>query len=189
MTINSRIWWLPGSAALVLVAGLAIASLSGFSMGLMVGTGAAMVVVSAIAAWRLTSSLAADLGDDPSALRDAVRRIAAGDLDFRLDTHRAGTDSLCASLADMQGKFNQTIQVIRQATDSIGTASSEIASGNQDLSDRTEQTASNLQQTASSMEQLTGTVRQSADAARQANQLAAGAASAAQHGEIGRAHV
>ncbi len=183
MTLNSRIWLVPGSAAAIFLAGLAVASFTGGGLGTLATVGALMVVASGLTAWRLSSSLAEDLGEDPSALRDAVSRIAEGDLDFHLNTMGAGPQSLCTSVTQMQSKLRDTISVIRQATDSISTASSEIATGNQDLSNRTEQTASNLQQTASSMEELTGTVRQSADAASQANQLASGAASAAQQGE------
>ncbi|MBI3368048.1 MAG: chemotaxis protein, partial [Burkholderiales bacterium] len=64
----------------------------------------------------------------------------------------------------------------------IQSASSEIASGNADLSQRTEQTSSSLQRTASSMEQLTATVQHSAAAAAQANDIAHGAAQAAERG-------
>jgi len=183
MTLNSRIWLVPGSAAAIFLIGLAVASFTGGGLGTLAAVGALMVVASGLTAWRLSSSLAEDLGEDPGALRDAVSRIAEGDLDFTLNTMSAGPQSLCTSVTQMQSKLRDTISVIRQATDSISTASSEIATGNQDLSNRTEQTASNLQQTASSMEELTGTVRQSADAASQANQLASGAAAAAQQGE------
>jgi methyl-accepting chemotaxis protein len=184
MKLNSRIWMLPGSAALVFLAGLLVAFASGASgTSALVGTGVGMLLVMSVTAWRLSSSLARELGEEPEALTQAVRRIADGDLDFQLDVRHDHGGSLGASLVAMQAKLSQTISVIRQATDSISTASSEIATGNQDLSSRTEQTASNLQQTASSMEELTGTVRQSADSARQANQLASGAAAAAQQGE------
>jgi methyl-accepting chemotaxis protein len=136
-----------------------------------------------VASATILSSVWKDLGDDPAVLRDAVGRIAQGDLDINLPAQASDTHSLRASLISMTHRLRDTITTIRQATDSISTASTEIASGNQDLSTRTEHTASNLQQTASSMEQLTGTVRQSADSARQANQLASGAATAAQRGE------
>ncbi len=124
-----------------------------------------------------------DLGGEPSELRDMVSRIADGRLDTQLQHPSGDTQSLRASVVTMTHSLRDTIGVIRQATDSITTASTEIATGNQDLSSRTEHTASNLQQTASSMEELTGTVRQSAEAARQANQLASGAATAAERGE------
>jgi len=146
-------------------------------------TGLAVLGVLGVASASVLNSVWKDLGDDPALLRQAVSRIAEGDLDVDLPA-RAGDDvSLRASVVAMTQRLRDTITTIRQATDSISTASTEIATGNQDLSTRTEHTASNLQQTASSMEQLTGTVRQSADSARQANQLASGAATAAQRGE------
>ena len=148
-----------------------------------VGTGIIVLGVLGFMSAAIVNSVWRDLGAEPSALRDAVSRIAEGDLDLNLHQTPGDKDSLNASVVTMTHRLRETISVIRQATDSITTASTEIATGNQDLSMRTEQTASNLQQTASSMEQLTGTVRQSADSARQANQLASGAATAAQQGE------
>ena len=146
-------------------------------------TGVIVLGVLGAASAAIVASVWKDLGDEPTLLRDLVSRIADGHLDMQLH-HQAGDEhSLRASVVTMTHKLRDTISVIRLATDSISTASSEIATGNQDLSSRTEHTASNLQQTASSMEQLTGTVRQSADAARQANQLASGAATAAERGE------
>ena len=148
-----------------------------------IATGVIVLAVLGLASAAIVSSVWQDLGDEPSNLRQLVRRIADGDLDVDLGHVTAQDKSLRASVIAMTHRLRDTIALIRQATDSISTASTEIASGNQDLSSRTENTASNLQQTASSMEELTGNVRQSADAARQANQLASGAASAAQRGE------
>ena len=146
-------------------------------------TGVIVLGVLGAASAAIVTSVWKDLGDEPSTLRDLVSRISDGHLDMNLQHQAGDAGSLRGSVVDMTHKLRDTIAVIRLATDSISTASSEIATGNQDLSQRTEHTASNLQQTASSMEQLTGTVLQSADAARQANQLASGAATAAQRGE------
>ena len=145
-------------------------------------TALVVLVVLGLASWAIVTSVWKDLGDEPAELRQLVGRIADGDLDIDIRRGAGDTGSLHGSLADMITRLRDTVSVIRLATDSISTASTEIATGNQDLSSRTENTASNLQQAASSMEQLTGTVRQSADAARQANQLASGAATAAQRG-------
>jgi methyl-accepting chemotaxis protein len=159
------------------------------SLWVTVITGIAVLGVLGVASAKIVTSVWADLGDEPSDLRDMVGRIAEGDLSLTLQHNPNDTRSLRASVVTMTHKLRDTIAVIRHATDSISTASSEIASGNQDLSNRTEHTASNLQQTASSMDDLTNTVRQSADAARQANQMATGAASAAQRGEEIVSHV
>ncbi|MES2092075.1 MAG: methyl-accepting chemotaxis protein [Pseudomonadota bacterium] len=157
----------------------------GVNTGLWVSviTGLIVLSVLGLASAAVVHSVWFDLGDEPSTLRGLMRRIADGDLDLDIPARNSDTTSLRACLVDMTLRLRDTIAVIRQATDSIATASNEIASGNLDLSNRTEQTASNLEQTASAMEELTGTVRQSADSARQANQLASGAASAAQSGE------
>ncbi len=156
----------------------------GMTISLWASVATALVVLLGLglASWAIVTSVWKDLGDEPAELRKLVGRIADGDLDIDIRRGAGDTGSLHASLADMINRLRDTVSVIRLATDSISTASTEIATGNQDLSSRTENTASNLQQAASSMEQLTGTVRQSADAARQANQLASGAATAAQRG-------
>ncbi len=123
-----------------------------------------------------------ELGGDPADARDALLRVAEGDLRNDVVVPAGADASVMGAVQKMQASMRHMVGQVRQSSDSIATASAEIASGNQDLSTRTEQAASNLQQTASSMEQLTGTVRQSADAARQANQLASSAAEVAQRG-------
>ncbi|MGA0609407.1 methyl-accepting chemotaxis protein [Caldimonas sp. KR1-144] len=109
--------------------------------------------------------------------------VSQGDLTRSL--HASGRDEvaqLTRALGAMNQRLRELVSQVRMGVESVGTASAQIATGNQDLSARTEQTASNLQQTAASMEEITGTVAQSADTARQANQLAAGAAGAAERG-------
>jgi methyl-accepting chemotaxis protein len=119
-----------------------------------------------------------ELGGEPSEARQALQKVASGDL----SAHVHGSQGLMAELNHMQDSLRRLVGQVRDSTQSIGTASSEIASGNLDLSARTEQSASSLQQTAASLEQLTGTVRQTAEAARHADQLASAAQGAAQQG-------
>ena len=159
-------------------------AMSGVNLGLAVsvGTGLAVLLVLGIASRLILASVWKDLGGDPAEVRELVSRMAEGDLSLRVDVTASHPDSLKAAVAGMVDRMSDSLQVIRNATDSIAISSTEIASGNLDLSNRTEHTASNLQQTASSMAQLTGTVQQSADAAKQANLMASGAAEAAQKG-------
>jgi methyl-accepting chemotaxis protein len=130
--------------------------------------------------WYTLRSVTRQIGGEPAVAQDAMREVAAGNLNVRMDGVPEG--SLMATLGEMIASLRQTVSQVRSATDSINTASAEIASGNQDLSARTEQAASNLEETAASMEELTSTVRNSADAARQANQLAANASEIAVRG-------
>jgi methyl-accepting chemotaxis protein len=149
----------------------------------MVGVSALALVVLGAASFTLIGTLWKQLGGEPTQLRDMLQRVADGDLDLQGEHADSSDHSLKGTLLTMSRSLRDTISTIRMATDSITTASAEIATGNQDLSHRTESTASNLQGAASSLEELTGTVRQSADSATQANQLASGAATAAQRGE------
>jgi methyl-accepting chemotaxis protein len=142
--------------------------------------GLAMLAAMALG-WMVKQTLRREIGGDPAQARDALHRIAGGDLAGAMPTVR-DPKSLMGALVAMQSSMQSLVAQVRSATDSINTASSEIASGNQDLSARTEQAASNLEETAASMEELTSTVSQSADAARQANQLAASASEVAVRG-------
>ena len=142
------------------------------------------VVAAAVAVglcWAMRRTVARELGGDPAGAREALRRMADGDLGFELAVvPPAG--SLMGELLRTQHRLQELVSQVHASTESINTASSEIATGNHDLSLRTEQTASSLQETASSMEQLTSNVKQAADAAHQANQLATSAAEVAQRG-------
>ena len=126
-------------------------------------------------------TLRRDIGGDPAQARDALHRIASGDLTASLPADRH-PQSLMGALVAMQHSMRLLVGQVHQSSAGIEVACSEIASGNQDLSARTEQAASNLEETAASMEELTSTVSQSADAARQANQLAASASEVAVRG-------
>ena len=116
-------------------------------------------------------------------LTQAITQVAQGDLTQAFhSTRRDEIGALVQEVEGMRLRYQDMLQEVRSAVESITNASTEIASGNLDLSSRTEQAASSLQQTAHSMEQLTATVRQSADAARQANQLAGTAGEVAARG-------
>ena len=131
--------------------------------------------------WMMLGTLRRELGGEPALAREALRRVADGDLAMAA---RQGVEEqgLMLELRRTQLRLRELITEARNSTESISTASSEVASGNQDLSARTEQTAASLQETSSSMAQLTSNVRVSAASAIQANQLATAAAGLAQRG-------
>jgi methyl-accepting chemotaxis protein len=113
-----------------------------------------------------------------------AERVAQGDLAQPINADR-GTGEvavLMRTLGQMQAGLHKLVSQVRETSSSVAVASSEIASGNQSLSSRTEETAGNLQQASSAMLQLTENIRQSAESARIANELADGAAAAAQRG-------
>jgi len=109
-----------------------------------------------------------------AAMRDGNVNLAMADIET--------TSPVARQLKTAFTELSGAMQNVQDAVHTITRASEEIATGSLDLSTRTESTASSLQETTSSMAQLTSTVQQSADAARQANQMATGAADAANRG-------
>ncbi|WP_327205006.1 methyl-accepting chemotaxis protein [Paraburkholderia kururiensis] len=149
---------------------------------LLIGLCMAAIAAAVVAALLITRGLTRSLGDEPAALGDITRRVAAGDLSPVQGAHSAPKGSVLASMGEMQASLVRLIAQVRTAADNIATGASEIASGNQDLSSRTEEQASSLQETASSMEELTSTVRQNAENAQQASALAGNASEVAHKG-------
>jgi methyl-accepting chemotaxis protein len=123
-----------------------------------------------------------ELGGEPAQTREAVDRIAAGDLATPVPLRPGDTASLLASLARMRLALAGTVGTIVAGSAEIRTASQEVARGNLDLSTRTEQQSASLQQTASALEQITGTVDSTSENARAANQLAASASATVRQG-------
>lgn len=131
--------------------------------------------------WRMQSSIVNEL----SRAAEVANAVAHGNLRVDAHTHRQDeVGNLMRALGAMTSQLNQSLSIVRDASESVRLSSAEIATGNQDLSERTEHTASNLQRAAASTEELANTVRESADASKQAHQLAATAASVAARGGV-----
>src|SRR5262245_1262061 len=119
-----------------------------------------------VAGWLVSVSIKAPVDDTA----EAVMRIAAGDLETKIDS--PGRDELSwlrHELNTMRKKLRGAVISVNQSVRDVTAASQEIAKGNGDLSARTESQASVLQQAASSMGQLADAVRTSADQARGAS--------------------
>ncbi len=139
-------------------------------------------VVAVVLATLINRSMLRSLGADPLELRAAAQQVASGNLGPVLGASTAPSDSVLASLGDMQTALSEIVGRVRASANAIESGSIEIASGNLDLSQRTETQASNLQQTASAMEEMTATVNQNANTSSQASQLALSASAAAERG-------
>jgi len=160
---------------------LALEQAGGFVTAMLVASSLALLTGVALA-WFISRSIRGQLGAEPTALSDAARRVAGGDLSALPGAAQATQGSVMASLGAMQASLAGLVGQVRQASDSIATGSQEIAAGNQDLSARTESQASNLQQTTASMSELSRSVQANADSAIQANKMAASASAAAESG-------
>jgi len=151
------------------------------ALALALGLATVAVVAAAGLLWLMRRTVARELGGEPAQAREALRRIADGDLGAGPADGQAAV-GLMGELQRTRQRLQELVAQVRTSTDSIHLASAEIATGNQDLSVRTETTAGNLQQTAGAMAVLTDHVQQGVDAAHQANRLAASAAEVARRG-------
>ncbi|MDB5849416.1 MAG: hypothetical protein JWP29_3168 [Rhodoferax sp.] len=130
----------------------------------------------------MTRNLLRQFGGEPDTAVQVAQAVAKGDLSLPITLAPGDTQSVMASLKDMQASLSDTVTQVRRSAEGVATASSEISHGNNDLSARTEQQASALEQTAASMEELGSTVRQNAESAREASRLASAASQVADQG-------
>ena len=146
---------------------------------LLLGLGAAALLLGVIAAWLMARSVTGPLDHAV----EAAKAVASGDLSRTIAVDSGDEiGQLQQALKEMNQSLLNTVREVRTGADTIATASAEIASGNLDLSSRTEEQASSLEETASAVEQLSSTVHQTADNARQASTLALSASGVAAEG-------
>ncbi|TAU17497.1 methyl-accepting chemotaxis protein (plasmid) [Rhizobium ruizarguesonis] len=126
-----------------------------------------------------------------SGLASGLRRLAAGDLAFRLD------EPFAPDFKALRHDFNQSIAQLAEVLTAISSSiitiedgTREISSGADDLSKRTEQQAAALEETAAALEEITANVSNSSKrteetrtVATQANQSAAKSAEVVSHAE------
>ncbi|GGC62181.1 methyl-accepting chemotaxis protein [Undibacterium terreum] len=144
--------------------------------------GSLSLVIGVIVATLIRRKLTRQLGGEPDYVIQVADRIAAGDLDARIDIDEKNQASILYAIRMMRNSLRTIVADVRNGASLIATASSQIAVGNQDLSSRTEEQASSLEETASAMEELNGTVKHNAQNADQANKLVINASGVAVKG-------
>ena len=104
------------------------------------------------------------------ALETNLTRLAAGDLDARID------ETIDGEFAMLRDTFNRAVAKLGEMTSSIGQSSTNIlngagtiSTGARNLSQSAESQASSLEQTAATMEEMSANIRSNADAANQAS--------------------
>lgn len=135
-----------------------------------------------IASWRIISSVWSQLGAEPSAVRDVMQEIAAGDLSRRIEVQNSQEANLLSAIASMSHGLRDMVDQVRDGAGEIAYAAQEIAAGNLDLSKRTEVQAGAVEVTTQTMRLLTESVRENASSARQATRNAAQACDDANQG-------
>jgi methyl-accepting chemotaxis protein len=106
------------------------------------------------------------LGGEPAYATEVVRRVAAGDLDFAVQT-RAGDDrSAMAALREMLARLADVTSQVRAASTAVATGAGQMSVSAQEMSRGTSAQAASVQETTSSLEQITASITSNADASR-----------------------
>ncbi len=102
-------------------------------------------------------------------LSNALERLAAGDLNNRIDEAFEGAqDRVRQSYNSTIANLSKMLGDVRNSAAGVNTGSTQIRAATEDLSGRNEQQAASLEETASSMQQVTNLVKQSANHAIEA---------------------
>ncbi len=100
------------------------------------------------------------LGGEPQYVSDAVKRIAGGDLAFRLELQPGDTESLSAAISGMQQSLRQTVGELAGASSSLDGAISRIGSMTDDILNSAVRQNSAAQSTTATLGQLEDTLHQ-----------------------------
>ena len=119
-------------------------------------------------------------------LKQALLRLADGDLDSMIETSFAGDlDEIRLAFNQSVDKISDVILQLRQTSRGVKTATGEILAGTNDLSERTTKQAATIEQTSAAMEQLAATVADNAKKASAATgRTESASALAAEGGEV-----
>jgi len=102
-------------------------------------------------------------------LKDALGKLSAGDLAFRMNSEFPGEyEELKTNFNSAMESLEETIRMVGLAVSNIDAGTSEISTGANDLSHRTEQQAAQIEETAAALNQLTEQVHSSAENAKTA---------------------
>ncbi|GAB3628131.1 methyl-accepting chemotaxis protein [Pandoraea terrae] len=140
------------------------------------------IFVAAALGWHMRKTVHRELGADPALARQALKKIAGGDLGSINGEGTFPEDSILGVMSTTRTSLVSLIDQVKTAAAGVASGSRQISAGSVDLSSRTEQQAASLQETAASLEELTATVKQNTESAFQARTLAATAASVAEEG-------
>jgi methyl-accepting chemotaxis protein len=109
-----------------------------------------------------------------ASLAEGLRKLAAGDLSFRLDAPFATAfEPLRHDLNAAVSQLNTTLTAVSSAADEIDTGAREVSDSANDLSRRTEQQAASLEETAAALDEITANVGQSSMRTNEAREVAA----------------
>ena len=138
-------------------------------------SGICMIVV-IVAFLQLARSILSELGGEPRSVGDAVKRIAAGDLAFCIETRPGDHASLLVGIAAMQSELRERVAQMRDASARLGVAAvnfAEMTGRIQADADSQREAAAN---TATAVAQVTLSISRVADSAAEVDRNCAASA-------------
>lgn len=120
----------------------------------------------------LTRSILRQVGIEPDAMAELVRKVADGHLDVGLDDGSRTHSGAYAAVKRMIERLHGIIAEVRTAADSVTCAAIQVSATAQALSQGTSEQAASVEETTASLEQMTATIAQNADNSRKLEELA-----------------
>jgi methyl-accepting chemotaxis protein len=122
------------------------------------------------------------LGGEPDAVTNVVKRVAAGELGVPIVTATKDNGSLLVELKAMTGKLSQIIGQVRTAADNLSNAAGQVSATAQSLSQSSSEQAASVEETTASIEQMTASITQNTENAKVTDNMATKSSSEAEQG-------
>jgi methyl-accepting chemotaxis protein len=147
--------------------------------GTLLACAAAAVLLAALAAWLITTSITAPV----AAAKRVAERLATGDLNVELKaTSSDEVGELVRALDQTIDKLRQVISGVLGAADNLNSASDQISSASQQLSQSSTEQAASVEESSSSIEEMTSSISQNSENAKITDGIAGKAAKEAADG-------
>ena len=134
-----------------------------------------------LATWSIRSVIN-PLGGEPNDAKEAVQRIASGDLSQPLQLKSASKDSLLGALAKMQNELREMVSKLKQDADLLSSSSLQLATASEQVASGSSEQSDSASSMASAVEQLSVSINQVNDSAAEARRESVRAAELSDQG-------
>ena len=123
-----------------------------------------------ISVW-IVRAVTRPLGGEPEAAKDAVERIARGDLSALIPVREGDTHSLLAALRQMQSSLREMIGTLTANADSVASAAEQLAVASKQLAESSAHQSDAATSMASAIDEMTTSIQQVSDNATDARRI------------------